>query len=121
MLDVCLLHWMLQIDGTTERGLLRRFAVEAYPSIFLVEGGSTRMFTGLRSVDQVPALLQCIGSVVCKAPLLGPDLHACMRLQLEEFARGGYRAVEPLPFYRSPTSSFGRLLSTLYTCAIRRL
>ena len=31
-----------------------RFAVEAYPSIFLVEGGSTRMFTGMRSVDQVP-------------------------------------------------------------------
>jgi hypothetical protein len=27
--------------------------VQAYPSIFLVEGGTTRMFTGLRSAEQV--------------------------------------------------------------------
>ena len=27
--------------------------MEAYPSIFLIEGGTTRMFTGLRTADQV--------------------------------------------------------------------
>lgn len=43
----------MQVDGTVEKGLMKRFAVEAYPSIFLVEGSLTRMYTGLRTADQV--------------------------------------------------------------------
>ena len=34
-------------------------------------------------------------------------------VQLVEFAKHGYREVEPVPFYKSPTSVFGRVIAAL--------
>ena len=95
---------------------MKRFAVEAYPSIFLVDGGLTRMYTGLRTADQVTHAPAWESMHVCPVSIVIVEAlrqHLCV--QLSEFATGGYRDAEPLPFYRSPTSAFGRALSVLYT------
>ncbi|KAK9918571.1 hypothetical protein WJX75_005071 [Coccomyxa subellipsoidea] len=73
-----------KVDGTREKGLMKRFSVEAFPSIFLVEGAETRVYTGVRTLQE-----------------------------LESFASGKYKDVKPLPFYKSPTSSFGRAFAIL--------
>ncbi|EIE18999.1 thioredoxin-like protein [Coccomyxa subellipsoidea C-169] len=68
-----------KVDGTKEKGLMKRFSVEAFPSVFLVEGAETRAYTGLRTLQE-----------------------------LESFALTEYLDVKPVPFYKSPTSLFGR-------------
>uniref|UniRef100_A0A061QZL4 Thioredoxin-like protein n=1 Tax=Tetraselmis sp. GSL018 TaxID=582737 RepID=A0A061QZL4_9CHLO len=70
-----------KIDGVHEKVLLARFRVEGFPSIFHVKGGETREYKGSRSLQS-----------------------------LEDFAYGGWRRQEPLAFWRSPTSTAGRLL-----------
>ena len=44
---------MCQIDGTSERGLLGRFHVEGFPTIFHVQGTETRPYTGKRTMQKV--------------------------------------------------------------------
>ncbi len=44
---------MCQVDGTSERGLLGRFHVEGFPTIFHVQGTETRPYTGKRTMQKV--------------------------------------------------------------------
>ncbi len=44
---------MCQVDGTSERGLLGRFHVEGFPTIFHVQGTETRPYTGKRTMLKV--------------------------------------------------------------------
>lgn len=44
---------MCQVDGTSERGLLGRFHVEGFPTIFHVQGAETRPYTGKRTMQKV--------------------------------------------------------------------
>ena len=44
---------MCQVDGTSERGLLSRFHVEGFPTIFHVQGTETRPYTGKRTMQKV--------------------------------------------------------------------
>ncbi|CAL5226883.1 g9756 [Coccomyxa viridis] len=73
-----------KVDGTKERILMRRLAIDSFPSLFLIEGSLTRRYQGIRAQEQ-----------------------------LVEFAKNGYREVEPVPFYKSPTSVFGRFIAAL--------
>ena len=43
----------LQVDGTNERLLMRRLAVDSFPSLFLIDRSSTRKYQGIRAVEQV--------------------------------------------------------------------
>ncbi len=36
---------------------MKRFSVEAFPSVFLVEGAETRAYTGLRTLQEVKSTL----------------------------------------------------------------
>lgn len=47
----------VQIDGTRERGLLSRFSVQHFPSIYHVVGKETREYEGPRSVEAVGGCL----------------------------------------------------------------
>lgn len=70
-----------KVDGTKQRGLAARFRVDAYPSIYLLRpGGETYDYeTGPRTEEA-----------------------------LADFALGGWRAVDPAPFWRSPHGAYGR-------------
>lgn len=68
-----------KVDGTREKALMKRFSCEAFPSIYIVAGPHTRPYAGLRTLQE-----------------------------LENFALLLYKDVQPLPFYKSPTSLFGR-------------
>ena len=46
----------LQVDGTSERLLMRRLAVDSFPSLFLIDRSSTRKYQGIRAVEQVRAM-----------------------------------------------------------------
>lgn len=63
--------------------------------------------------------MSCSSITVCQLLLTTTNLGAIleMNMQLVEFAREGYREAEPLPFYRSPTSNFGRVVAELLMCA----
>lgn len=53
--------WFVQIDGTKNRVLMKRFAVMGFPSIYLLRGGQTWIYESARSVPEVSLLLQhCI-------------------------------------------------------------
>lgn len=43
----------LQIDGTTEKGLLTRFSVQHFPSIYHINGTETREYSGGRTLKKV--------------------------------------------------------------------
>jgi thiol-disulfide isomerase/thioredoxin len=75
-----------KIDGTRNRVLLMRFAVEGYPSIFLVRDGQAWQYQGSRTV---PAL--------------------------RHFALSGHKASRPLPFHKSPVSAMGRTMGVLHS------
>ena len=95
---------------------MKRFAVEAYPSIFLVDGSLTRMYTGAahgRPGNPCTGMEEYADGAWCLLSWASPETILC--LQLSDFATGGYKDAEPLPFYRSPTSAFGTALSVLYT------
>ncbi len=46
----------------------------------------------------------------------GISLTCATNLQLQRFASGGWGEVEPLPFWDSPTSGWGRLVGLLHRC-----
>ncbi|KAK9822204.1 hypothetical protein WJX81_004183 [Elliptochloris bilobata] len=71
-----------KINGESNRVLIRRFLVEAYPSIYLIKAGKVYEYDG------------------------GPRSEQ----QFEEWALVGYLEEEPLPAHRSPVSLFGRTL-----------
>ncbi|CAL8464024.1 g3559 [Coccomyxa elongata] len=73
-----------KVDGTREKALMKRFSCEAFPSIYYVAGPDTRVYAGLRTLQE-----------------------------LEKFAMFSYKDVKPLPFYRSPTSFVGRASGNL--------
>lgn len=71
-----------KIDGTAQRSLLSRFQITHFPSIFHVYKGEIREYTGnVRTIEK-----------------------------LAEFAREGWKSVEPKRGCRSPTSRCGRML-----------
>jgi len=71
-----------KIDGTAQRSLMSRFQITHFPSIFHVYKGEIREYTGnIRTVEK-----------------------------LAEFAREGWKSVEPKRGCRSPTSMCGRVL-----------
>lgn len=45
----------MQVDGTKERVLMRRFAADSFPQLYLVDTreGLTRQYNGIRAVEQV--------------------------------------------------------------------
>ena len=45
----------MQVDGTKERVLMRRFAADSFPQLYLVDSRerSTRQYSGIRAVEQV--------------------------------------------------------------------
>ncbi|CAK0786221.1 hypothetical protein CVIRNUC_009434 [Coccomyxa viridis] len=75
-----------KVDGTKEKVLMRRFAADSFPQLYLVDSRerSTRQYSGIRAVEQ-----------------------------MVEFARRGYKDVEPLPFYVNPVSTFGRAAAAM--------
>lgn len=79
--SVCVL-W--QVDGTKETSLLLRFALQHYPSIFHIQGKTTREHTGGRSLQQ-----------------------------LITFARGGYTKDAGRSGCGSPVSKCGRALGEI--------
>ncbi|KAI8474133.1 MAG: thioredoxin-like protein [Monoraphidium minutum] len=75
-----------KVDGTKNRVLLMRFAVEAYPTLYLLREGRTYVYDGARSLQS-----------------------------LKDFALGGYQSATPLPFHKSPVSVFGRVMGGLHS------
>lgn len=71
---------MAKVDCSVERALLARFGVTSFPSFFLVDGWSVYEFEGSRT-----------------------------EVSLMDFARGGYKKGEPLPFWSSPMGPMGML------------
>lgn len=45
--------YVVQIDGTVEKGLLTRFSVPHFPAIYHLNGSETREYEGLRTVKLV--------------------------------------------------------------------
>lgn len=74
-----------RINGDKQRSLLRRFGVHGYPSIYLLKGWSTWEYKSARTHGQI-----------------------------KEFALGGYKSLESIPFWRSPTSPVGRLNGVMH-------
>lgn len=70
-----------RIDGTVERGLLTRFSVQHFPSIYHVHSGEVREYAGDRTTRQMAA-----------------------------FARGGWRSTAPRTGCSSPVSTCGRMV-----------
>ena len=68
-----------QVDGTAQKGLLRRFGTSGFPTIYHLHGGETRVYTG------------SIGAEV-----------------LRDWATRSFRMTEAVPWYKSPVSVFGR-------------
>lgn len=88
LLDSLFLFFVLlsltQVDGTKETSLLLRFALQHYPSIFHIQGKTTREHTGGRSLHQLVA-----------------------------FARGGYAQDKGRSGCGSPVSQCGRALGEI--------
>ena len=45
------------MDGTKERILIRRFAIDSFPSLFLIDNSETRKYQGIRAVEQVQYMM----------------------------------------------------------------
>ncbi|KAF8061102.1 coq9 [Scenedesmus sp. PABB004] len=75
-----------KVDGMRNRVLMKRFGVTGFPSIYLLRGGQTWQYAGMRSV---------------------PDMKA--------FALGGYKAASALPFHKAPNSLVGRAVGILHS------
>lgn len=74
-----------KVDGTVQRSLMSRFQIAHFPTIFHVYRGEIREYTGsVRTVEK-----------------------------LAEFARKGWKSVEPKKGCRSPTSRCGRALGSV--------
>lgn len=101
---------------------MKRFLVEAYPSIYLVKAGKVYVFEdGARSEQEVKALASLQArdsrnthSTCCSAS----ERSAWCLVQFEDWALRGYQATEPLSAHRSPVSAIGRTLAFLMRCAL---
>lgn len=102
---------------------MQRFQVQHFPSIYHITGAETREYDGPRSVQAVSlhagnnaaaaAVLLCTVAVL--SPLANQRLarnliQPARQYQLAEFAREGWRDVEPRRGCSSPVSSCGRML-----------
>ncbi len=78
---------MGQIDGTVAgtKGLMKRFGVDSYPSIFHIHEGQTRQYLGMRT-----------------------------REAIAEWAAQGFRKTEPVPWYQSPVNPLSRTYGLLW-------
>lgn len=74
-----------KINGVSEKVLLARFRIEAFPSIFHIAGGETREYNGGRSLEA-----------------------------LEQFAQTRWRKEDPLPIWRNPAHIISRGLGHVY-------
>ncbi|DBA75036.1 hypothetical protein WJX77_005805 [Trebouxia sp. C0004] len=79
-----------KVDGTSERGLLGRFHVEGFPTIFHVQGAETRPYTGKRTMQK-----------------------------LMDFALTDWKAEPTLPAWKSPTSPIGRVWGRIHGLPVR--
>jgi thiol-disulfide isomerase/thioredoxin len=75
-----------KIDGNAERVLLRRFHVNSYPSIFIVDGYKAYEFKGKRAKEI-----------------------------LIRYVDGGYKADAPISMYESPMGPIGLLIGMIMT------
>lgn len=75
-----------KIDGTREKLLVKRFHVQAFPSIFLLRDGQTWEYKGPRTLKA-----------------------------LSEFALEGYKKAKALPYHKAPNSLVGRVLGELHS------
>ena len=78
---------MGQIDGSVAgtKGLMKRFGVDSYPSIFHIREGQTRQYLGMRT-----------------------------REAIAEWATQDYRKTEPVPWYQSPVNPLSRTYGLLW-------
>lgn len=72
--------YVAKFDVNKEGQLLNRFGVRGVPAIFLLRDGQTREYEGNH-----------------------------MYKKILQFAREGWRDVQPVPFFRAPNSAFGRV------------
>ena len=97
-------------------------APAGFPTIFHLNGdtGEVRRYDGPRSVEAVSEhhTQQPPLGHVHMHPGGGPGISqiCAAHLQLHRFASGGWGEVEPLPFWDSPTSGWGRLVGFLHRC-----
>ena len=78
---------MGQIDGSVAgtKGLMKRFGIDSYPSIFHIHEGQTRQYLGVRT-----------------------------REAIAEWAAKGFLKTEPLPWYLSPVNPLSRTYGLLW-------
>mmetsp|Transcript_14105 Transcript_14105/g.30582 ORF Transcript_14105/g.30582 Transcript_14105/m.30582 type:complete len:222 (+) Transcript_14105:141-806(+) len=74
-----------RVDGTKHKVLLSRFGVNAFPSIFLLQHGATWVYSGTRTLAS-----------------------------LKDFALQSHQDEVPLPFWKAPNSSVGRVLGRVH-------
>ena len=97
-------------------------AAAGFPTIFHLNGetGEVRRYDGPRSVEAVSGRhpQQPLLSHMHMHPACGHGISqtCAVHLQLHRFASGGWGEVEPLPFWDSPTSGWGRLVGLLHRC-----
>lgn len=79
-----------KVDGNTEKALASRFNIYGYPSFFIIDGYKVYPFEQPRS-----------------------------KQNMMQFAEGGYKKTEPLPFYSSPMGPIGILQGTLISVGVK--
>lgn len=78
-----------KVNGEQERALLSRFDIYAYPSFYVIDGYQVYSFEEDRNKKTLMA-----------------------------FAEGGYKKVDPIPFYSSPMGPLGLLQGALITAGM---
>jgi len=78
-----------KIDGDSERAIKSRFGISHFPCFYLIDGWSVYEFEGSRSTNK-----------------------------LVEFAKGGYKELEPMPFMTSPFGPMGLLQGWLMQAGV---
>ena len=81
-----------KVDGNTEKALASRFNIFGYPSFFIIDGYNVYPFEQPRS-----------------------------KQNMMQFAEGGYRKAEPLPFYSSPMGPIGMLQGLLINVGVKAI
>lgn len=78
-----------KVDGNIEKALASRFNINAYPSFFVIDGYKVYSFDQLRS-----------------------------KQNMMQFADGGFKKTDPIPFYSSPMGPIGILQGLLITLGV---
>jgi thiol-disulfide isomerase/thioredoxin len=81
-----------KVDGNMEKALASRFNIYGYPSFFIIDGYRVYPFEQPRS-----------------------------KQNMIQFAYGGYKKIEPLPFYSSPMGPIGILQGSLISFGVKAL